>query len=81
MPESIIVALITGGQSLLGVYLANRKSQALVEYRLSELQKQVERHNQIIERTYALEERTSIVEEKVKVANHRIDDLEKRGNA
>ena len=76
MPESIIVALITGGLSLLGVYLANRKSQALVEYRLSELQKQVEKHNQIIERTYSLEERMAVNEEKIKVADHRISDLE-----
>ncbi len=76
MPESIIVALITGGLSLLGVYLANRKSQALVEYRLSELQKQVEKHNQIIERTYSLEERMAVTEEKIKVADHRISDLE-----
>lgn len=76
MSESIIVALITGGLSLLGVYMANRKSQALVEYRLSELQKQVEKHNQIIERTYSLEERMAVNEEKIKVADHRISDLE-----
>lgn len=76
MSEPIIVALITGGLSLLGVYMANRKSQALVEYRLSELQKQVEKHNQIIERTYSLEERMAVNEEKIKVADHRISDLE-----
>lgn len=76
MSESIIVALITGGLSLLGVYMANRKSQALVEYRLSELQKQAEKHNQIIERTYSLEERMAVNEEKIKVADHRISDLE-----
>ena len=76
MSESIIVALITGCLSLLGVYLANRKSQALVEYRLSELQKQVEKHNQIVERTYSLEERMAVNEEKIKVADHRISDLE-----
>ena len=78
MSESILVALITGGLSLLGVYLSNRKSAALIEYRLQELEKKQDKHNQVIERTYALEDRANILEEKMKVANHRIDDLEQR---
>ena len=81
MPESIIVALITGCLSLLGVYFANRKNQALIEYRIDELTKQVEKHNQIVERTYSLEERMALAEDRQKVANHRIDDLEKGGKA
>lgn len=76
MSESILVALITGGLSLLGVYLANRRGQALMEYRLDELTKQVQKHNSVVDRTYALEERMSVHEEKIKVADHRIDDLE-----
>lgn len=76
MSESILVALITGGLSLLGVYLSNRKSAALIEYRLQELEKKQDKHNQVIERTYVLEDKTNILEEKMKVANHRIDDLE-----
>ena len=80
MSESIIVAVITGTLSLIGVYIANRKSQALVEYRLDELTKQVEKHNQIVERTYNLEERMALAEDRQKVANHRIDDLEKGAN-
>lgn len=77
MTESIIVALITGGLSLVGVYLANRKSQALIEYRLDELTQQVQKHNKVIERTYELEKRADVLEEKIKVANNRIADLEK----
>lgn len=76
MSEAIIVALITGGLSLLGVYLSNRKSAALIEYRLHELEKKQDKHNEVIERTYKLEDKTNILEEKMKVANHRIDDLE-----
>ena len=76
MSESILVALITGGLSLLGVYLSNRKSAALIEYRLQELEKKQDKHNKVIERTYALEDKTNLLEEKMKVANHRIDDLE-----
>ena len=77
MTESIIVALITGGLSLVGVYIANRKSQALIEYRLDELTTQVQRHNTVVERTYELEKRADVLEEKIKVANNRIADLEK----
>lgn len=69
MPESIIVALITGGLSLLGVYLANRKSQALVEYRLNELTTEVKRHNEFASRM-------PVVEEQIKGINHRLSDLE-----
>lgn len=81
MSESIIVALITGGLSLLGVYLSNRKSAALIEYRLKELEKKQDKHNEVIERTYALEERVALTEQKQKVADHRIDDLERKGGA
>lgn len=48
-------ALITGLLSLMGVYIANRKSSALIAYRLAELEKKVDKHNQVVERTYILE--------------------------
>ena len=48
-------ALITGLLSLLGVYLANRKSSALIAYRLAELEKKVDKHNKVVERTFILE--------------------------
>lgn len=75
----IVTALITGGFALIGTYTANRKSAALMEYRIQQLENKVETHNKIVERTYRLEEQTAIQEEKLKVANHRIDDLEKKG--
>lgn len=53
--KSIVVAVITGLFSLWGVYIANTKSQALIAYRLEELEKRVNKHNQIVERTYILE--------------------------
>lgn len=49
----------------------------MVKYQLSELAKHVDRHNNVIERTYELEKRTELQEEKIKVANHRLNDLEK----
>lgn len=77
MTEAVIVALITGVLALLGTYLSNRKSAALIAYRLSELEKKVEKHNNLVERTYKLEETSAVHTEQIKVANHRIEDLEK----
>ena len=68
--ETIIVAIISLIGTLFGSYLAQRKTTALVVYRLEQLEKKVDKHNSVIERTY-------ILEEKMKVANHRISDLEK----
>ena len=70
MSETIIVAIISLIGTLFGSYLAQRKTTALVVYRLEQLEKKVDKHNSVIERTY-------ILEEKMKVANHRISDLEK----
>ena len=53
------------------------KQTALLEQRLGQLSERVEKHNNVIERTYKLEGLTALQEEKIKVANHRIDDLEK----
>lgn len=74
--------------TLVGAYLANRKSTALIAYRLEELEEKVNKHNNLVERTYKLEQRMEVIEaklegaenlltEEVKVANHRIEDLEK----
>ncbi len=73
---SILVAALALVGTLAGSWLANRKSAALIAYRLEELEKKVDKHNQVIERTYRLEEQEAILEEKIKVANHRIEDLE-----
>lgn len=42
------------------------------------LSNRVEKHNGVIERTYRLEDNDKLLEEKIKVANHRIDDLERK---
>jgi len=76
MSENIVIALIAFAGTLLGSYFAQRKTTALVVYRLEQLEKKVDRHNSVIERTYELEQSVCIIEEKMKVANHRIDDLE-----
>lgn len=78
--SSIVVALIGALGSVLGAaigaiigIIANTK---LVTYRIEELEKKVNKHNNVIERTYNIEARLDVDEEKIAVANHRISDLE-----
>ena len=74
---SFAAAAVTALLSFLGVYLSNRKSAALVEYRLSELEKKVDKHNKLIERTYKLEEQTALQDAELRRVNHRLSELEK----
>ena len=52
------------------------KTIALIDYKLEELTKRVDKHNNVIERVYKLEQDEAVLEEKIDVANHRIADLE-----
>ena len=76
MTEAIIVAALGLVGTLVGSYLANRKSTALIAYRLEQLEQKVSKHNNLVEGTYALEESVALMDERVRVANHRIADLE-----
>ena len=67
--ESIITALITGGVTLLGVLIANGKSQAVTETKLDELTREVREHNNFARRM-------PVVEEQIKVIQHRMEALE-----
>ena len=69
--STVAASLITGLLSLLGVYIANQKSHALIAYRLEELEKKVDKHNSVIERTF-------ILEGKMAEAQHDIQDLKGR---
>lgn len=73
---NIIVALLALAGSVYGTYKANSESQALIAYRLEQLEKKVDKHNSAVERTYELERKMDVLEEKMSVANHRIADLE-----
>lgn len=80
--ETVISSVITGAVAittcLITQGMANRKTVALIEFKLEELSKQVEKHNSVIDRTFKLEELTAVQEEKIKVANNRIADLERK---
>ncbi len=74
--NSIIVALIGLAGSAVGAAAGILLNTKLITYRLEQLENKVNKHNNIIERTYNIEARLDVDEEKIKVANHRIDDLE-----
>lgn len=69
MTESIIVALISGGLTLLGVIVSNNKHQAVADEKIAELTREVRAHNNFAQRV-------PVVEEQIKVINHRLADLE-----
>lgn len=85
--ETIIAALISAASAVL-VCIINSNAQhhkllaeldkrdELQAYRIDQLEKKVDKHNQVIDRTYKLEQDELLIEEKIKVANHRIEDLE-----
>lgn len=77
MSETIVAILGFLGTligSLCGVLTANK----LTNYRIEQLEKKVEKHNNVIDRVYKLEQQNAVEEEELKVANHRIDDLERK---
>lgn len=76
MWEAIIVGVLSLLGTLSGAYFANRKNEAVITYRIDRLEDKVNKHNEVIERTYALERRVSVDEEKLKVTEHRLSDLE-----
>ena len=67
--SEIIVALITGGITLLGVLISNGKAQAVTDTKLEELTREVREHN-------GFAQKIPVMQEQIKVINHRIDDLE-----
>ena len=77
MIETIVAALISAFSAIIVCVVQNNKTRALIEYRLMELEKKQDKHNDVIERTYKLEQNVAVIEEQVKTANHRISDLEK----
>lgn len=73
---TVSVGLLSLIGTLAGSYWSNKKGQALIAYRLEQLEVKVNKHNNLIERTYKLEEDSAVQAEQIKVANHRIADLE-----
>lgn len=91
--DEIITALIAAAATLIVCLINNawtdarRREEAdadlevlkaTIKIEIAALTRQVEKHNEVIERVYTLENSAAVLEEKLKVANHRIDDLERK---
>lgn len=69
MTETIIIALISFVGTLCGTFSGIYKSAKLTTYRIQQLEKKVDKHNNFAERI-------PVIQEQIKVINHRLDDLE-----
>lgn len=71
-----IVSLISALGSAVGSFLGIMINSRLINFRIEQLEKKVDKHNQVIDRVYELEKCSAVMDEDIKVANHRISDLE-----
>lgn len=76
MSESVLIALLSLIGTLAGSFAGIITSNRLTTYRIGQLEKKVEKHNSLVERTYQLEEELEVEKEKIKVINNRLKDLE-----
>lgn len=74
---AIVVSIINSNYQHRRIIAELEKHDEMNAYRIEQLEKKVDKHNSLVERTYRLEEEAHVLDEKVKVANHRIDDLER----
>ena len=77
MSAEVITAALSLVGTLVGTLGGIALSSNLTNYRIEQLEKKVEKHNNLITRTYKLEQEFAVMDERVRVANHRIEDLEK----
>ena len=72
--ESIITAIIGGVcvaiPSIIATISSNKRSTALITYRVNQLEKKVEKHNSVVERTFRLEEDFKNIKEDIKELKH-----------
>lgn len=70
------IEIVTALSSLIGAAIGTFGGIQLMKYRITQLEKKVDKHNHLIERQYNIEKITAVLSEDLKVANHRIKDLE-----
>lgn len=74
--SEIYIALIGLAGSAVGAAAGILLNTKLITYRIEQLEKKVDKHNNVVERLYDAEAKLDVMEEKIAVANHRIQDLE-----
>lgn len=70
MSEAVIVAVLALVGNILVSWISNQKTTALITYRIDQLETKVNKHNNVIERTYELEKHMAIVENKIEEIEH-----------
>lgn len=76
MSGEVIVALITFLGSAIGTIGGIFATNKITAYRIEQLEKKVDKHNQVVERMYEAEKNISVISEEIKNVNHRIEELE-----
>ena len=81
MSEQIIIALFSFAGTLVGALAGVIITARLLNYRIEQLEKKVDKHNNLIERVYRIEQHEAVIDNKIKTADHRISDLESVQNS
>lgn len=76
MSETIIVALLSLAGTLIGSIVGILTANKLTNYRIEQLEKKVEKHNNVIERVYQLEKHEAVMDEEMCEVKDHIKDLE-----
>lgn len=77
MSDVVVVGLLSLVGTILGTVGGIIAANKLTTYRIEQLEKKVDKHNNLIERTYEIEQDIAVMQNDIRAANHRIDDLEK----
>jgi peptidoglycan hydrolase CwlO-like protein len=75
MTESIIVAIIAGGAAIGSNVIIASANNSKTIYRIDQLEKKVEKHNNLVERMYEVEKQNKILEKEIEDTSDKIDDL------
>lgn len=78
MSDTIVVAFISGGMALVGTVISNLFTHSKTIYRIEQLEKKQDKHNNLIERMYACESAINLLDEKEKNCEDDIDDIRRR---
>jgi hypothetical protein len=78
LTNEIILALISFAGTLIGTFSGIYATSRLSNYRIEQLEKKVDKHNNLIERVFHLEQNEAVLDNRIKTANHRIADLENK---
>lgn len=76
MSDVIVVGILSLFGTLIGSLSGILTANKLTNYRIEQLEKKVEKHNNVLERVYDLEKNEAVIQEEIDIANHRIKDLE-----